>query len=127
MKDLNEMTVTELLEYKQKLYKDNTDNGNILKLKMIARVLGDLVPHNYGPKYLYKNGDIEIYVDDYGGYGTVHVGGKLKVSTHTEQLYAPGEWESIIETEYPKAQSQLDAEKKILDDETKNDILNQLL
>jgi hypothetical protein len=106
MKDLNNMSLKELEEYKTKLYNDNTQNGNIHKLYTIARILGVSVPHNYGPKYLYKEDEIEIYVDDYGHYMTTKVNGKLKASTHNDKLYAPGEWEEIINRLYPEAQAQ---------------------
>ncbi len=116
MKDLSKMSLKELEEHKAHLYNDNTKNGNINKLHVIARMLGERAHHNYGPKYRYKDGDIEIYVDDYGAYMTTRVSGKLKVSTHNEKLYVPGEWEEIINRLYPQAQAKqndLDIENEI--------------
>jgi hypothetical protein len=126
MKELNEMTSKELEDLKKKLYKENTDNGNIEKLYTIARMLGDHVSHNWGPKYLYKNGEIEIYVDDYGHYMTVCVGGKLTVSTHNEKLYVPGEWDTIISEVYPSAKGKLECQKAHTEQKAKSDLLNQL-
>lgn len=126
MKELKDMTAKELEEHKVNLYKDNTDNGNIQKLRTIAKYLGEKVQHNYGPKYLFKDGAIEIYVDDYGGYMTVNVTGKLKVSTHNEKLYAPGSWEAIINRLYPKAAASKHKEDSKTEDKRKQDLLDQL-
>lgn len=126
MKDLSKMTSKELEEYKTQLYNDNTQNGNIRKLYMIARMLGEPVRHNYGPKYLYKEGDIEIYVDDYGGYMTTNVNNKLKVSTHNDKLYVPGEWEEIINRLSPEAQTKQDERDNANEVYEKQRLLNLL-
>lgn len=104
MKELKDMTLQELKEQKAIWYEENTRNGNIQKLITIARQVGEKLSHNYGPKYNFTNGVIEIYVDDYGNYMTTKVNGKLKVSTHNDKLYVPGEWEEIIARLYPEAQ-----------------------
>jgi hypothetical protein len=127
MKELNEMSSKELEDLKKKLYKENTDNGNIKKLYTIARMLGEHVNANYGPKYLYKKGETEIYVDDYGGYMTVQVGDNKKVSTHfCNNLYVPGEWEAIITEVYPSAKEKLEANKLQTEQRAKSDLLSQL-
>lgn len=106
MKDLKDMTLEELRAQKKAWYDGNTKNGNIALLGAIARNLGSKLNHSYGPKYKYTEGNIEIYVDDYGGYMTVNVGGKLKVSTHNEKLYVPGGWEEIISRLAPDTKKQ---------------------
>jgi len=127
MKNLTEMSVKELEEHKQQLYTDNTNNGNINKLVTIARVLGANLHAKYGPKYSYREGNIEIYVDDYGHYSTVRIGDKLKVSTHSDRLYAPGEWEEIIERLYPEAKRILDERAAKNEEQKKSDLLDKLL
>lgn len=125
-KPLNEMSISELEAHKRNLYKENNDNGNISTLYTIARMLGESVSHNYGPKYLFKLGNLVIYVDDYGGYMTVHVDGKLKVSTHNEKLYAPGEWEQILATHGKQATTTLNDRKGITESARKNELINLL-
>lgn len=126
MKDLKDMTASELEAYKKELYITNTDNGNIKKLATICRNLGNYLNHSYGPKYKLTEGGLEIYVDDYGGYMTVHVNGKLRVSTHNEKLYAPGEWEEIIGRLWPKADTQAYQESLSKEEKRKQELLNQL-
>lgn len=126
MKELNEMTVKELENLKRTLYKDNTENGNIHKLYTIARMLGEEVKHSYGPKYLYKYGENEIYVDDYGHYMTVRASGQLVVSTHTDKLYVPGEWESVLTEAHPLAEEKLQRQSNAEEQKAKSDLLAQL-
>lgn len=126
MKELKAMTAQELEDHKRKLYKDNTENGNIHKLYTIARMLGEDVRHNYGPKYTLRDGGTVIYVDDYGGYMTTSVEGKLKVSTHNEKLYVPGEWEEIITRLFPEAEKRLNELKQTTEDKAKQYLLKQL-
>lgn len=92
--NLQDMTSTELAALKGKWYIEASEK--ISQLYSIARHLGTRVPHNYGPKYSFEKDALKIYVDDYGGYMTVHLNGKLIVSTHNERLYVPGEWEAAI-------------------------------
>lgn len=127
MKELKDMTVAESEAYKAELYKVNSENGNINKLYTICRMLGVDVAHNWGPKYIYKEGPIEIYVDDYGNYMTLKIAGKERVSTHAcDKLYSPGDWEEIIDRLYPAAQDKLNAQIANQNDKRKDDLLNQL-
>lgn len=126
MKDLQSLSLQELRELKAKWYKENTDNGNIKKLSLIARELGQRIPHNYGPKYEYNQEGVMIYVDDYGGYMTVHVKGKLKVSTHNDKLYAPGEWEEIITRLSPAATDQRIKGKSEIENSERKTLLDEL-
>ena len=107
MKSLSEMSAAELKEQKINWYTEATTNCNINNLYLIARSMGQRLSHNYGPKYEYRDGDLVIYVDDYGGFMTVHKGGKLIVSTHNEKLYITGEWEEIIARLTPFATDQV--------------------
>lgn len=93
---LSDLSLKELKELKEQWHQQATKDGTIILLTQIAKTLGEQLPANCGPKYLFKDNQIEIYVDCYGGYMTVKVDGKLKVSTHNEKLYAKGEWEKNI-------------------------------
>lgn len=126
MKDLQSLSLQELRELKIKWYKENTDNGNIKKLHLIARELGQRIPHNYGPKYEYNQGGVMIYVDDYGGYMTVHVKGKLTVSTHNDKLYVPGEWEEIITRLLPAATEHHIEDKSDKENNQRQKLLDEL-
>jgi hypothetical protein len=111
MKPIKEMTIEELKLLKIDWYRAAVENGSIAMCNLVARTFGrDPISienpgfsSTYGPKYLWRNGDIEIYVDDYGKYMTVKIDGKLVCSTHvTERLFIPGEW---VERVRPFAES----------------------
>ena len=125
-KPIQEMTSKELETLKREFYVAATNDGRIDNLYLIARYLGERVSHNYGPKYRYIQGELEIYVDDYGNYMTAKLNSKLIVSTHNERLYVPGEWETHI----PQLVYLAEAAKKDLasnrEAEEKNELLTQL-
>ena len=87
-----EETESELNKLKREIYKQSRNDGTISGLALVAREMGRDLSAYYGPKYLFSLGAAEIYLDDYGNYMTVRLGGKLVVSTHNEQLFAPGLW-----------------------------------
>jgi len=121
--ELENMSLSEIQTYKKNLYAANKDN--ISRFKTIARTLGKNLHANYGPKYEFKQDNIRIYLDDYGHYLTIHDGDKLVVSTHNEKLYAPGEWEKIINNHEEAYNKEL---KKLADNITKEkeDLINSL-
>jgi len=89
---------------KKKYYDDATSSGILGRIATVCRQLGSDLSQRYGPKYEYINGNIRIYVDDYGNYMTVQVDGKDVCSTHPcDRLFVPGNWTAIIETAYPAA------------------------
>ena len=96
-KHLTEMTAEELQKQKAAWYREAHESGKIDAICMVGRELGESLSCRYGPKYSYKNGDIEIYIDDYGHYSTVTYKGKQVVSTHPcSGLYVPGDWEEEV-------------------------------
>lgn len=104
MKDIKDMSLEELKKVKNDWFLEATANGNLAKIRTIGRKLGKLQPAAYGPKYLYQEDTMQIFVDDYGGYFTLHYNGKLKVNTHEcEKLYVKSEWEGMIDYYYQKA------------------------
>ncbi len=95
-------SIEELQELKKETYKNASDRGILSLIAKVARVLGEQVRHNYGPKYRYSTPDIEIYVDDYGNFMTVNVGDCKVCDTHpNSRLFVPGPWLVAIDTVYP--------------------------
>lgn len=97
--DLKNLTSEQLRQLKESEYQAALNAGHFVFIGEVAKYLGVKQNHIYGPKYKWNYKDIEIYLDNYGGYMTVHEGGKLKASTHNERLFARGGWfERIKET-----------------------------
>lgn len=64
---------------------------------------------------LNSNSYIEIFIDNYGNYMTVHLDGKLICSTHVcQKLYIPRDWEDGIEQMYKDAVAKNRELKRIL-------------
>lgn len=129
--DLDKMTLDELYALRAERRKAAKENQVFFKLSEIARVFGEKVPHNYGPKYSYINKDIEIYVDDYGNYMTVHSHkkGKMLASFGSKEdgFIIPGEWLDDVLELYPEAE---EVRKKIKQDEEymrRESILKELI
>ena len=103
--NLKEMSNKELLELKEERYAQAEANGIFGKIATVCRYLGNRLNTRYDPKYSWEHDDINIYVDDYGHYMTMHYNGKEILSTHPCQRFIiPCEAiEKILEL-YPKAQ-----------------------
>lgn len=79
--------------------------GVFTKLATIARELGESLSHRYGPKYRFTDGDLEIYVDDYGHFMTVKRGSEQLASTHTcERFIKDGDWQKQLLSHYEEAE-----------------------
>lgn len=124
--DLNTLSLDDLHKLRKDWYNEANANGNITKLAEIARVLGNPLNHNYGPKYRFQEDSVEIYVDDYGHYMTVKDGEKLKVSTHNEKLYAKGKWEWIIEAFWPKVLAKKQEKELSVDEKQRLALIEEL-
>jgi hypothetical protein len=95
---LEQLTQKQLSDLKRDWYKRASDEHIIFNCHTIGRQLGERVDAKYGNKYRWVNGDIKIYVDDYGQYMTVGFKGKCVCSTHpTSYLFVPGEWVKVID------------------------------
>ena len=94
----------DLEQLKNELFENARKEGKSRKLSEIARHLGENIRHNWGPKYGFTDGDIRIYVDDYGNYMTVNDGKRLVCSTHNERVYIPAVCDEIIAKHFPAAE-----------------------
>jgi len=101
----------DLLKLKKDWYDEAQKAGKFAKLCTIAREIGVSIRHNYGPKYEFVDGDVRIYVDDYGNYMTITVGKRLVCSTHNERIYIPDVCDEIIAKGYPVAEEKLSKRK----------------
>lgn len=97
----------ELLKIKQDWYNEASNTGKFEKLAAIARALGVKIRPNWGPKWEFIDGDTRIYLDDYGNYVTVMVGGRLVCSTHNQSIYIPDVCDEIVAKGYPVAEEVL--------------------
>lgn len=90
----DEMSEEQLLAMKRLLFQEAQAQGVLSGLATIARQFGKELNANYGPKYKWEGEGVVVYVDDYGGYMTVHANGeRLVTSSHqTEKLFVPGPW-----------------------------------
>lgn len=87
------MTADELKSLKTQWYETARQDGSLALCYLVGRELGTALNSRYGPKYLWKFSNVELYVDDYGHYLTVHQDNKLVCSTHdTNRLFVPGSW-----------------------------------
>ncbi len=103
-KSLKEMSLEELKELRRQWYAQAIEDGSIDKCVLVAIEMGEELNARYGPKYLRKTGDLELYVDQWGGYATADYKGREVMSTHPcTRLFLPGDWMKIVETEYPLA------------------------
>lgn len=97
-------TLDELKSIKKKWYDDAASSGILGRIAKVCRELGLNLNSRYGPKYEYINGNIRVFVDDYGNYMDVHAEGKNVCSTHPcSRLFVPGDWTATIEAAYPAA------------------------
>ena len=95
-KGLSGLTVEELKELKSRWYKGALEDGSLNRCYLVCTVLGERLNDNYGPKYIYHNGGLELYVDDWGNYFTATWKGKQVLSTHpSTHLFIPGQWMEI--------------------------------
>lgn len=90
-----EMTIEQLRALKEHNYKTAIHDGTFEFLANLARHFGVYQSCSYGPKYKWENddGNIVIFVDDYGHYMTVTVNGEKVASTHfCDQYIKSGNW-----------------------------------
>lgn len=96
-KNLEDMTVEELKELKKRRYELAENRGLLVNIDFIARTLGTRLANK---KYEFYRDDIYVFVDDYGGYMQVEIGGpygKIVCSTHeADRLFTPGKWTDKI-------------------------------
>lgn len=113
-------TSEELKVLKKQWYDEAYNNGNLSKLRQIGRYLGTQLRHNYGPKFEFVDGDLKLYVDDYGNYTTLKMIDRLVCSTHNERLYVKSICDSFIAKHMPAVLTAIEnesMEKEIMERE----------
>jgi len=97
------MSLEELKELKRTQYEEARKSGVFLRLATVGRELGREVGRP-GPKYLWEDSSVRVFVDDYGRYVTVHVNEKLVASSHPcTRLFIAGQWQDVALARYPEA------------------------
>jgi hypothetical protein len=133
MINLKQMTTDELRKEIARIYAQYQQNCVISQLYIIARTLGcDPAGDGYisscGPKFKFVDGNVSLYVDDYGGYMTVSMDGKRVLSTHQcDQFIIPGAWIDTILAHYPAAQAKITADRAEREQSERNALLSKLL
>lgn len=117
LKKLKMNTSEELKQLKKQWYDEASSNGNLSKLKQIARHLGTPIRHNYGPKYEFVDGDMEVYVDDYGNYATMKMIDRLVCSTHNERLYVKDICDRFIAKHMPAVEKIIEEKERMKESE----------
>lgn len=91
--DLRGMSVEFLKGLRGRWYSEAINQNVLGTIQRVTRALGRPLHERYGPKYEYVDGDLAVYLDDYGGYMSVTVAGRAVCHTHSgEQLFVPGPW-----------------------------------
>lgn len=91
------MDVEELKALKVQWYENACKDGSIALCHLVGSQLGVSLSAKYGPKYKWEAEGVEIYVDDYGNYLTVHVDGKQVCCNHyCTRLFIPGPWMDVV-------------------------------
>ena len=97
------MSLEELKQLKRAQYEEAQKSGVFQKLATVGRELGREVGRP-GPKYLWEESGVRVFVDDYGGYVTAHANEKLAASSHPcTRLFVAGQWQDVVMACYPEA------------------------
>ena len=129
-KKLSQMTVEELKELKHCWYEIAKEKGELEKCCQVCRVLGENMHQTYGPKYLYKEDkedELELFVDDYGGFATAHWNGKTVMSTHPcDRIFIPGKWMETVNRLYNEAVIREASERRAKDEKQRGQLIAEL-
>ena len=97
------MSLEELKELKRTQYEEAKKSGVFQRLATVGRELGREVGRP-GPKYLWEESGVRVFVDDYGGYVTARANEKLVASNHPcARLFVAGQWQDVVLARYPEA------------------------
>ena len=97
------MSLEELKELKRTQYEEAKKSGMFQRLATVGRELGREVGRP-GPKYLWEESGVRVFVDDYRGYVTAHAHEKLVASNHPcTRLFVAGQWQDVILARHPEA------------------------
>lgn len=125
--NLQSLSLDELKALKAQWYQEADNHGILRGLAEVARTLGKKLPERYGPKFRWEGGDeVEIYVDDYGHYMTVHHKGRLVCSTHSDRLFVPGDWSTQPLSLLTQARDCRDAERAAIEDKERARLVEEL-
>lgn len=110
------LTNEQLRELIKQRYQEAEDSGLLSRIADVARELGHDPASSdaqgnrtgyrstYGPKYIWHDGDVEVFVDDYGRYMTVRYRDQRVLSTHrADKFIVYGPWVDIISKAVPDA------------------------
>lgn len=102
--NFHELSIYELQALRTTWFEEARRFGVIEAAREIARELGEAVTFVHGAKYRWYDADIAIYVDNFGGFLTVHTKGRCVLHTHmNEARCIPGPWMDVIATKYAEA------------------------
>ena len=97
------MSLEELKELKRTQYEEAQKSGVFQRLATVARELGGEMG-GPGPKYLWEESGVRVFVDDYGSYVTAHANEKLVASNRPcTRLFVAGQWQDVVLVRYPEA------------------------
>ncbi|MCI0628276.1 MAG: hypothetical protein L0387_42605 [Acidobacteria bacterium] len=98
------MSLEELKQLKRTQYEEARKSGVFQRLATVGRELGREVGRP-GPKYLWEESGVRVFVDDYRGYVTAHANEQLVASNHPcTRLFVAGQWQDLVLAYYPEAQ-----------------------
>ncbi len=97
-----------LPQVKHVWYEQAVTSGILQDITTVARELGEepTATAKRGLQYIWRIGEVTVYVDDDNHYLTVHVGGQLVCSTQpTTCLFIPGHWLHVLAPYMERAQA----------------------
>ncbi len=98
------MSLEELKQLKRTQYEEARKSGVFQRLATVGRELGREVGRP-GPKYLWEESGVRVFVDDYRGYVTAHANEQLVASNHPcTRLFVAGQWQDVVLARHPEAQ-----------------------
>ena len=126
--DYKDLSLEDLKKIKKEWCANAKADGSLIKIYLVGRVLGERIPHNYGPKYRWQYQGINLYIDDYGDYMTVDYNGKRVCNRDGNYvgLFIPGEWMNIISEAAIKAK-EIQKQREIdREEEERQNLLKEL-
>lgn len=125
--NLSDLSIDELKALRERWYNTALYDGSIAKVVCVVREFGTCRPKKHGSNWLWRQGDVEIVLDDYTGYTYVTQGKRLVMArTDTSRLFVPGPWMDVVRTAAGRAIARIEARRAQAAEVEKALLLRQL-
>ena len=125
--ELVTLSASELKELQKKWYQGAVRDGSLGRCYKVCVILGERIEARHGHKYGFKDGGLDLYVDNWGNFFTARWEGKQVMSTHPcTKLFIPGAWMDKVNLLYPLAVEKEGKEKEAREDRERQQLLEEL-